>query len=83
MQRSIDVTLWLIERRLQYTRRNCFTYKGLRATYNYYYRRGEVQVDWHSVERAVRRLVETGYLQRILLRSEGRRRTIYCLNGGA
>ena len=81
MQRSHTVTVWLIRQRLRYTGRRCFSYAGLRNTYNYFRRKGSVDVDWHSVEREVRRLAEAGVLQRIVIRVDGRRKAIFCANG--
>jgi len=52
----------------------CFTYRGLRLwlTYNKMYR----DLEWHTVERAIRRLASDGYLWRI----DGKSYVLFCMN---
>ena len=79
--RSYNITAWLIRQRLKYTRRQCFTYAGLRNTYNYYKRKQEIALDWHTVEREIRRMAEAGLLKRVILRKNGRQKVVFCTNG--
>ncbi|OWJ54176.1 hypothetical protein [Pyrodictium delaneyi] len=61
-------------------RRGCFVYKYLRI---YYERRGwENVVEWHTVERNIRRLAELGLLRRIQLPHRGANRVLFCLSEG-
>ena len=65
-QRQIDATAWLIKKRLEYSKKRCFTYAGLRKTWKYYHDvRHEIKNDWHTIERTVRKLAEQGLLHRI------------------
>ena len=52
----------------------CFTYRGLMGWWS---RKGLYRsIDWHTVERAVRRLAEVGVLKRVF---KGRRKVMFCL----
>ena len=79
--RSYNITAWLIRQRLRYTKRQCFTYAGLRATYNYYKRKDNIALDWHTVERTIRFMAEQGLLKRVILRKNGRQKAIFCVDG--
>lgn len=61
-----DETLILIRARLTYTRRRCFRYEGLHATYQYLFRRGVISHPWNSIERVVRRMAEMGVIERVV-----------------
>ena len=66
---------WLIMLRnyLRETGRKCITYRGLRA---WIFRKPEYKdIEWHTVERAMRRLAEDGWLERIEL---GGRKVAFC-----
>jgi len=56
---------------------HCFTYKGLRWWYNRqrYYK----ELEWHTVERNIRRLAELGWLQRRIYPHKGAKRAVFCL----
>ncbi|ALL02085.1 hypothetical protein Pyrde_2042 [Pyrodictium delaneyi] len=62
-------------------RRDCFVYKYLRM---YYERRGwENVVEWHTVERNIRRLAEHGWLvRRVYAKHRGGRAVVFCLSEG-
>ena len=66
-------TLLLIKDYLDSRGRSCFTYRGLRA---HYARRGFYRdLEWHTVERAIRELAR----REILLRVEkSRKKVIFC-----
>ncbi len=65
--------LILIRNYLRDTGRKCVSYRGLRT---WIYRSTMYRdLEWHTVERALRRLAEDGYLQRIQLKGN---KTIYC-----
>ena len=70
LQAIVFIKLYLEE---QDYPKKCFTYRGLRAWWqaNRKYEGSE----WHTVERAIRRLAEEGYLRRI---KKGRR-VIFCV----
>ncbi len=61
LQAAVFIKLYLEER--GYPEKRCFTYRGLRAWWdaNGKWRGSE----WHTVERAVRKLAEMGYLRRV------------------
>jgi hypothetical protein len=47
--RYMVMTEWLIQKHLAFIGKSCFTYKGLRQTYEYHRRRGEIDIDWHTM----------------------------------
>ena len=63
--RYIVLTEWLIQRHLAFTGKMCFTYRGLRQSYEYYRRKGEIMIDWHTIERTIRLLCQNGKIKRI------------------
>ena len=56
--------------------KRCFTYRGLRAWWDA--NRKWEGSEWHTVERAIRKLAEEGYLRRV---RKGRR-VIFCIEPG-
>ena len=68
LQAAVFIKLYLEE-----SGRRCFTYRGLRAWWSR--ERKYEGSEWHTVERAIRRLAEEGYLKRI----RKRRHVIFCL----
>lgn len=78
-QQSILQTLLLVEdyrRSLRERGYNdgCWTYRGLR--YHLYYRYQNKSVEWHTVERTLRKLAEEGLLRRREIRR--RKRVLFC-----
>ena len=67
LQAAVFIRLYLRE-----SGKRCFTYRGLRGWWSR--NRKYEGSEWHTVERAVRRLAEQGYLQR---RKKGRR-VLFC-----
>lgn len=71
------LTLKLIAEYLRSRGQRCFTYHGLHRYWEgSRIRRG---IDWHTVERAVRKLAKWGWLKRIEKRIDYRRKSIFCL----
>ncbi len=80
-------TLKLIAEYLRYRRENsepdkpppkCFTYKGLRWYYNK--QRWYKTLEWHTVERNIRRFAELGWLsRRIFGTPRGGKTALFCL----
>ena len=65
----------LINRYLSERNQRCFTYRGLRS---WIYKQPEYRdVEWHTVERTIRKLVEDGYLDRIEIK---RNQVLFCIN---
>ena len=66
----------IIREYLEYRRQyrpdqECFTYKGL---YNWYIRKKNGRLHWHTVERVIRRMAEDDWLERV----HGRKVMIFC-----
>ena len=64
---SLYRTLLLINEYLQVKRRRGFTYRGLRAYWDMkglYRDERDPAREWHTVERAIRKLAELGFLER-------------------
>jgi len=56
----------------------CFTYRGLRT---WLFRKQEYRdIEWHTVERSIRKLAEHGYLDRVELESGD---LLFCINTNA
>ncbi|MCE4628600.1 MAG: hypothetical protein F7C34_05610 [Desulfurococcales archaeon] len=61
-----------IKQYINESKKRCFTYRGLRAWWS---RNRKYQgSEWHTVERAVRKLAESGYLRRV----RRGRRVVFC-----
>jgi len=78
-QQSLLQTLLLVEDYRRYLRENgwndgCWTYRGLR--YHLYYRYQNKSVEWHTVERTLRKLAEEGLLRRREIRRK--KRVLFC-----
>jgi hypothetical protein len=72
-------TIKLIADYLHEKGRKCFTYRGLRA---YWDSRRMYDLEWHTVERNIRRLAELGWLsrrRRIFAKPRGGKRVVFCL----
>ena len=65
----------IIREYLEYKRRfsssECFTYAGL---YNWYIKKRNGKLHWHTIERVIRRMAEDDWLYRV----HGRRVMIFC-----
>ena len=76
-------TLKLLAEYLRYRRGEtgkdirCFTYKGLRWYYNK--TRAYRHLEWHTVERNIRRLAENKWLSRRILPHRGVKHVVFCL----
>lgn len=65
----------MIYRYLSEKGQKCFTYRGLRA---WMYRKPEYRdLEWHTIERVIRKLAEDGFLDRVELSP---RKVIFCWN---
>ena len=65
--------LLMIKRYLDEKKQRCLTYRGLRS---WLYKHPEYRdVEWHTVERVLRRLAEERYLERVEL---GGKKVIFC-----
>ncbi len=70
--------LVMLKRYLEETGRRCVSYVGLRK---WIYGSGKyADLEWHTVERALRKLAEHGYLERVELSG---RRVVFCMTGKA
>ena len=65
LQPSLQFTFIAILRYLESKGQNCFTYKGLRAWMAYNRDKQLRQYEWHTVERAIRKLAEMEVLRRV------------------
>ena len=63
----------LIKRYLDEKGYRWFTYRGLR----FWVERNYPELEWHTVERGVRKLAELGLLRRNMYRKNGRRRVSF------
>jgi len=65
--------LLMIRRYLDEKKQRCFTYRGLRS---WMYRQKEYRdLEWHTVERTIRKLVEDRLLERVELKKN---QVIFC-----
>ncbi|MCE4609805.1 MAG: hypothetical protein F7C36_05445 [Desulfurococcales archaeon] len=78
---SLLQTILLLDDYLEYKREqgwsdNCFTYRGLQ--YHLFYRyQNKKNVQWHTVERTLRKLAEEKLLRRIEFKKK--KRVLFCL----
>ncbi|MCE4607313.1 MAG: hypothetical protein F7B59_08325 [Desulfurococcales archaeon] len=75
LSKHYNMVFHLIREYLEYKKRfsssECFTYKGL---YNWYIRKKNGKLHWHTVERVIRRMAEDDWLYRV----HGRKVMIFC-----
>jgi len=70
--------LMIIRKYLDEKKQKCFTYRGIRA---WLYKHQEWRdIEWHTFERSIRKLVEVGLLDRKEL---SRNKVIFCWNENA
>ncbi len=65
LQPSLQFTFIVIMRYLESRGQNCFTYRGLRSWMAYNRDKQLRQYEWHTVERAIRKLAEMEVLKRV------------------
>ena len=78
LQAFIFIREYLNELKSQGYSGKCFTYRGLRAWWSR--NRKYEGSEWHTVERAIRRLAEKGVLRRVNTRGRERKRLVlFCV----
>lgn len=77
---STRKTIRLIAEYLGGRGQRCFTYRGLRRYWDR--KRAYYTLEWHTAERAIRKLAEDGWLKRVEIREKkrgGGRKVLFCL----
>lgn len=77
LPRSLYQTLLLIKRFYDETSKDCFTYRSLRAFWD---KHRMYDLEWHTVERALRKLSELHYLDRRHYKKGRKKLVVFCCN---